>query len=151
MSARVISLDAINAERGLAGGQGISLEEWAHTNDEAKRRVESALADGGTVVVDDTASPRFLRDGWRAVAEQSGAAFALVFLDTAADTIRARLLRNRDDVERPDVIDAVMADHLASFEVPEADETAVTVNSEDLSREELAASVRRALDGQHTG
>jgi len=31
LGAQVISLDLINAERGLYGGQGIPLEEWAAT------------------------------------------------------------------------------------------------------------------------
>lgn len=151
LPARVISLDALNAERGLAGGQGIPLREWARTNDEAVRRAGAALREGATVVVDDTASPRFLRDGWRGVAEQTGSAFVLVFLDTSPATVRARLLRNRDAAERPDVVDAVMADHLASFEAPEADEAAVTLDGEDLTREVLLTSVRRALDGQRPG
>lgn len=151
MSARVISLDAINAERGLAGGQGIPLKEWANTNDEAKRRAESALGEGATVVVDDTASLRFLRDGWRSVAEQSRAVFVLVFLDISLPALRERLLRNRQDAGRPDVVDAVMADHLASFEVPEADEAALTFHSEDITQQAVIASVHRALDRQRPG
>jgi hypothetical protein len=39
LSANVVSLDAINVERGLAGGQGIPVKEWPTTKDEARRRV----------------------------------------------------------------------------------------------------------------
>lgn len=151
LSAKVVSLDAINAERRLAGGQGIPVEEWASTNDEARRRVASALRDGAVVVVDDTASLRFLRDAWRTVAGESGAAFVLVFLDISLDTIRDRLLRNRSGLERPDVVDAVMADHLASFEVPEPEEAALTVHSEGLSQEAVVAVVRDALEHPRLG
>jgi len=41
LGAQVISLDLINAERGLYGGQGIPLEEWAATDRIAHERVEA--------------------------------------------------------------------------------------------------------------
>lgn len=151
LPATVVSLDAINAERGLAGGQGIPVEEWAKTNEEARRRAASALREGAVVVVDDTASLRFLRDAWRAVAEDSGAVFVLVFLDTPLGTIRARLLRNRGGLERPDVVDAVMAEHLASFEAPGEDEAPVTVQGDDLSQEGVVARVQDAFDHRRLG
>lgn len=37
LGAKVVSLDAINEERQLHGGQGIPTSEWALTNDEANR------------------------------------------------------------------------------------------------------------------
>ncbi len=69
LPATVVSLDAINAERGLHGGQGIPIDEWSRTNEVARDRTRGGIADGVTVVVDDTSSPRFLRDGWRALAD----------------------------------------------------------------------------------
>lgn len=151
LPATVVSLDAINAERGLAGGQGIPVEEWARTNEEARCRTASALGEGALVVVDDTASLRFLRDAWRAVAEESGAAFVLVFLDTALGTIRTRLLANRGSPGRPDVVDAVMAEHLDSFEAPVEDEAPVTLRGDDLSQEEVVAKVQGAFEHRRLG
>jgi hypothetical protein len=69
----------------------------------------------------------------------------LVFLHISLDAIRDRLLRNRSDLERPDVVDAVMADHLASFEVPEPKQAPLTVHSEGLTQEAVVAVVRDAL------
>lgn len=56
----VVSLDVINQERGLDGGEGIPLSEWARTNELAKERVGARLCDDETVILDDTSSPRFL-------------------------------------------------------------------------------------------
>lgn len=58
----LLSLDRINEERGLDGGQGIPLDEWATTNRIAHERAGALLAAGRHVVVDDTGSPRFVRD-----------------------------------------------------------------------------------------
>ena len=128
LDAEIVSLDAINEERGLIGGQGIPVEEWVRTNDEATRRVLELLEAGNCVVVDDTSSPRFLRDNWRATSRDAGAAFALVYVDTPENVVRERLKRNREQPIRNDVSDAVMEEHIAGFEPPERDEEYVTAS-----------------------
>ena len=60
LGAHLVSLDAINHERGLRGGEGIPLDEWATSNGIAHERAGVLLAAGGDVVVDDTGSPRFI-------------------------------------------------------------------------------------------
>jgi predicted kinase len=129
LDAEIVSLDAINEERGLIGGQGIPVEEWVRTNDEATRRVLELLEAGNCVVVDDTSSLRFLRDNWRATARDAGAAFALVYVDTPENVVLERLKRNREQPVRNDVSDAVMEEHIAGFEPPERDEEYVTASS----------------------
>lgn len=143
----VVSLDAINEERGLYGGEGIPLSEWARTNELARERVLARLADGETVIVDDTSSPRFLRDEWRMLCGSAGAPMALVFVDTSDEVIRQRLLTNRATGHRGDVTDGVMAPHQASFEPPEEDEQAVwlQVTSGPLDLDGLSTVVRRLL------
>jgi len=87
------------------------------------------------VIVDDTSSPRFLRDGWRSLAAQFGVGFVLVYLDVDHATIRRRQAENRVSQRRRDVADAVLEEHLAGFEPPEPDEAAVRVTSvEDLAQ-----------------
>ena len=44
----VVSLDEINAARGLHGGTGIPVEEWAATHQRAFREIESALKSGSS-------------------------------------------------------------------------------------------------------
>ena len=73
LSARIVSLDEINERRGLWGGDGIPVEEWVRTHEVASAEVRQLLAAGTSVVVDDTSSPRSLRDGWRSLAEAAGA------------------------------------------------------------------------------
>lgn len=145
LAAEVVSLDAINAERGLDGGQGIPVEEWGRTNDEARRRTGALLAAGRVVVVDDTASLRFLRDAWREVAAAAGARFVLLHLDVPHSVVRARVAANRASGQRTDVTDAVLEEHLASFEPPAPQEEALVVVPDDDGAAQLVARVRRSL------
>ncbi|MEH3078239.1 MAG: ATP-binding protein [Quadrisphaera sp.] len=144
LGAEVVSLDAINAERGLDGGRGIAVQEWVRTNDEARTRAAALLRGGRVVVVDDTASLRFLRDAWREVAARAGARFVLVHLDVPHAVLRARVAANRASGRRSDVTDAVLEEHLASFEPPTPEEAALVVVPDD-DGGQLLARVRSAL------
>ncbi len=125
LPATVVSLDAINAERGLHGGQGIPIDEWSRTNEVARDRTRAGIADGVTVVVDDTSSPRFLRDGWRALADEQGVSLVLVHIDTPLTVSLEWHRTNRDNPLGDDVDDAVMRAHLESFEPPGGDEKVI--------------------------
>lgn len=129
LPASLISLDLINEERGLYGGQGIPLEEWSTTNRIAHERGQALLEAGHHVVVDDTGSPRFIRDGWRDVADRSGARFALVWVQISADLQEERVRVNRESRDRHDVTDAVLREHRATFEPP-TDEEALIVGAQ---------------------
>jgi predicted kinase len=69
-SAMVFSLDSINEERGLYGGQGIPVEGWVETNRLAEERCNAQLQAGRNVIIDDTGSPRFIRNRWHDVADE---------------------------------------------------------------------------------
>lgn len=125
LTATLISLDRINEERGLDGGQGIPVEEWATTNHIAHERAGALLEEGRHVVVDDTGSPRFLRDEWRATAESAGAPFALVWVQISLDLQRERVHAKRESRSRPDVTDAVLEEHRAGFEAPTEEEAII--------------------------
>jgi predicted kinase len=68
LKAELVSIDAINEEGGLRGGEGIPVSEWGRTNDGASARTAAFLRTRRSVVVDDTSSPRFLRERWRTLA-----------------------------------------------------------------------------------
>lgn len=134
LPAVVVSLDVINAERGLHGGNGVPVEEWKRTHEIAQARVREAVDSRARVVIDDTSSPRFLRDGWRQLANQVAVPFALVYVETPVAVSLARHRANRSDPSRPDVSDQVMHEHLRSFEPPTDEEDAIRCSSvsEDL-------------------
>ncbi|MCU1422665.1 MAG: hypothetical protein JWN36_2316 [Microbacteriaceae bacterium] len=128
LDAELVSLDAINAERGLDGGQGIPVTEWAETNRIAHARVARLLRDGSHVVVDDTGSPRFIRDGWSETAREAGAPFRIVWVRIDPQLQRQRVEANRAVLGRHDVVDAVLTDHVAGFEPP-VDENPIVVDA----------------------
>lgn len=145
LGAQIVSLDAINGERGLWGGQGIPVSEWAQTNAEAHQRADKLLSRGEWVIVDDTSSPRFLRDQWRDTAKASASAFLLVYLRSSDALVLERLRANRQDLRRGDVTDEVMRGHLASFEEPGKDESPLVVDSAGYENELVLSTVREAL------
>jgi len=122
LGAELLSLDGINEERGLHGGQGIPLEEWANTNRIAHERAGALLASDRHVIIDDTGSPRFIREEWRATATEAAAPFVLVWVQVTPELQRHRVLANRDQQSRADVTDAVLTEHSAAFEPPSGED-----------------------------
>ncbi|MGZ5476102.1 MAG: AAA family ATPase [Thermoanaerobaculia bacterium] len=125
----VVSLDEINAARGLHGGTGIPVEEWAATHQRALRELESALREGRDVVVDDTNCFRFLRDNYRAVAGRFGAASVVVYIDAPLDVALQRLRSNEQTQSRPAVTESVMRELAEKFEHPSIDEATLVFHS----------------------
>jgi predicted kinase len=127
-AATIVSLDEINARRGLHGGLGIPDEEWLATHRQALREVGAALAAGRSVVVDDTNCFRFLRDDHRAVAAERGAASLVIHVDVPLAEALARLRANdrhgaaHQPLPRPPVTEAVLLQLAQRFEPPAADE-----------------------------
>jgi predicted kinase len=121
----LVSLDALNARRGLHGGLGIPAEEWARTHREALSEVEAALQAGRSVVVDDTNCFRFLRDNYREIAGRYGVPTVVIYLEIPLDFVRARMQANEIEPSRPPITEAVLLDLVAKFEPPAADERVV--------------------------
>jgi predicted kinase len=123
--AAVVCPDAINARRGLWGGDGVADEEWGKTHEIALGELGDHLAGGAPlVVVDDTCCFRFLRDDYRRVAARHGAAVALVVLDVDAAEVEARMkVAAADPDGRRGLEPSVWEAHRDSFEWPDADES----------------------------
>jgi predicted kinase len=120
--ATIVSLDAINAARGLRGGLGIPEEEWAWTHRQALELTRSALARGRSVVVDDTNCFRSLRDDYRAAAAAHGATAVVVYLDVPLPVVRSRMRANEKAPSRHPVSETVLLDLAGKFEPPAPDE-----------------------------
>ncbi|GAA0589923.1 ATP-binding protein [Kribbella sandramycini] len=129
LAAEIVSLDEINARRGLWGGDGMTGAEWARTHDLAAAEVRELLTTGRSALVDDTSSRRFLRDRWRALAADADARFTLLYVDVDQTTVRERRAANQLTRGRRDVSDAVFEQHLLDFEPPESDERALRLGS----------------------
>lgn len=123
--ARVVSLDALNLERGLVSGDGVPTEEWGKTHEEARRLLARGLAEGRDVVFDDTACFRFLRDDVRRVAAAAGAVTVLLFLDVPRSELEARRAEAARTGSRAPVCDEVFDRHVAAFEEPGPDEAPI--------------------------
>jgi predicted kinase/GNAT superfamily N-acetyltransferase len=131
----IVSLDGINGERGLDGGAGIADARWEEASFIAMARLRACLSQGDSAIVDDTFSHRFLRDRCRRVAEECGAAFAIVFLATPLAVIAARRQANAGAGTRAPIRDEVFDHHLDRFEYPGSEEPVVRVaTDQDLER-----------------
>jgi predicted kinase len=143
LGAELISLDAINHERGLRGGDGIPDPEWERTSLIAMERLRACLGRGRSAVVDDTFSHRFLRDRCRGAAEDRGCGFVILFVDTSLEVIAARRRANDRNPTRHRVRDEVFAEHCARFEFPAPDEPFIRFGGEA----DLRAWLAREKDG----
>lgn len=135
LQAELISLDTINHERGLRGGEGMSDAQWEETSFMAMERLRALLKQGRSVVLDDTFSHRFLRERCKGVAEDHGCGFVILFMDTPLAVIEARREANRRNPTRHAIRDEVFAHHRDRFQFPTDDEPVIRVASEhDLLR-----------------
>jgi len=121
----LVSLDDLNARRGLHGGLGIPGEEWARTHREALREVEAALQAGRSVIVDDTNCFRFLRDDYRGIADRRGVPTVVIHLEAPLDLVRARMRANELEPTRAPIAEPVLLDLVDKFEPPAADERVI--------------------------
>ena len=120
--AEYISLDDINAERGLRGGEGIPVEEWERTTALAIERIGRLLDAGRDVVLDDTLCFRWLRERYAAVAERHGARFVLLYVSTPLPEIHRAMAENEATPRRAPIRPDVFEEHARSFEHPTEEE-----------------------------
>jgi predicted kinase len=117
-----ISLDIINSERGLWGGDGIPIEEWERTHALALESLATWMVTEKDAVVDDTNNLRWLRDRWRAAASSSCYRTVIIYLNIPHTELEKRQRANQVTAERKGITEAVWAEHVSNFEPPAADE-----------------------------
>ena len=139
----VISADAINAERGLPfGGEGLPESVWAETLRIQVERFHRFIAQGRSVVVDDTLCYRWLRDRWRREASAAAADPTLLVLRAAKDELLARHAVAARSGERQVLSVDRLLEHVAAFEWPTADEMPVDVTAHEQRERWLQAQPR---------
>jgi predicted kinase len=117
-----ISLDDINAERGLWVGDGISVGEWERTHALAREQLATWMVTGKDAVVDDVNNLRWLRDRWRVVARSSCYSTVVIYVDFPYTKLVERRRANQVTADRRGITEAVWAEHVSNFEPPGADE-----------------------------
>jgi predicted kinase len=123
----VVSLDELNAERGIARSFDMPVTEWAETHELALQRCRTLMAAGQAVVVDDTNCYRWLREDHRRDAKAAGYETIVVLLDVPLETCleRARL----GEPEIPSAVEA-MVRMAQEFEAPTLDERPLIFDGE---------------------
>lgn len=92
----VISLDAINRDRGLGlKGEPVPGYEWQETHRLALVRMKELLEDGRDVVWDDTNYAAWIRDPIFEAAVDNGGDPVVVFVDTLMDEVQRRAVEAR--------------------------------------------------------
>lgn len=130
LDAEVVSLDEINARRGLHGGEGVPDHEWGRSHETALAEIAERMRGGAArIVVDDTSCFRFLRDDYRAAAARHGYRCAVVVVETPLEEIRRRMDANATSGRRTAIRREVFERVRASFEWPGTDEDALVYRS----------------------
>lgn len=123
----VVSLDEINAQRGLHDGFALSVAEWSEAHDLALAQCRVLMAKGAPVVVDDTNCYRWLRDDHRRDAKQAGYETVVVLLDVPLDVCLQRA--GQGERPNPEALPA-MVRMAQEFEAPGRDETPLVFDGE---------------------
>lgn len=126
--ATVVSADEINAQRGLPfGGEGLPESAWAETLRIQLTQLHECGRRGLNVVVDDTLCYRWLRDRFRDEVTKAGMAHVLLVFPVSETELLARHRRLADNKSRPVLGQASLRAHIACFEWPSPEESALDV------------------------
>ena len=146
IDACVVSLDQINASRGLHGGLGIPTEEWARSHRQALEQTEHLLHAGRSVIVDDTNCYRWMREDYRQVAARCGGVSAIIYMDVPVELAMERTRTNQRTRERHPVKVEILADLADHFEKPGADENVLVFHRDDSIDSWLSAHFRTSME-----
>jgi len=130
-NAAYISLDEINAERGLWGGAGIPGEEWEKTHQIAMQRMTELMPHARDIVLDDTNNLCELRDRFRVNAGRHGYQTRVIYLDIPLPELRRRMERNETTRERAAVKADIFEELVRDFEPPTEDEDVLRFSAQE--------------------
>lgn len=117
--AKVISLDKINEERGLDSNSQIPVSEWEETHKIALERLNDYLAQGSSVIIDDTNPLLKLRDRFRKVGTQNNVETVVIYIDIPEKEIERRIDEARNKKDRHLAPDEDRKNLISMFEMPD--------------------------------
>lgn len=151
-AAKIISLDEINARRGLYGGTGIPGEEWMRTHQIALQHMEELCKAGISIIIDDTNCFRWLRDAYRNVASKYNYQTIILQLNISLEEALRRAQENDQSQERNPVAVEILRDVALKFEYPDADEMVYMEIKNEPERKVIGIEVRTSNGlEQHPG
>ncbi len=136
--------EVVHQAETYAAGESIPRSAWITAYRASYRRMEAALAEGRSVVLDATNYRRLHRDLIRAKAARFGAEAIVVRLDVPTADIDARRARNRLTPLRPDVGDDDFSMVQTDMQLPGPDEHPITY-SPDMTVENIVAHLAQAV------
>jgi predicted kinase len=114
-----ISLDFINQQRGLNGGEGIPVTEWEKTHSIAINILHQLMPTHQDVILDDTNCFRWLRDRYRILGQLYNYQTIIIYLDIPLDEIRSRMQENEESKSRLGVKQNIVDEMAKTFEQPQ--------------------------------
>jgi len=128
----VVSVDEIIAER-WQKIERMSPADWNSVYQETYSRLKRLLADSRTVIFDSCNLYQHEREGARRVAENAGANFKLIYINTSPAEVRKKWLLNQETKERSSLEKDFFEMTIRIFEKPTPEENPLTYNPmEDL-------------------
>jgi len=101
------------------------VEEWKIILNEAYRRIKETLSANKSVVYDDISVRKEHREVLRAIAKQSKASFAIIYLNTPMAEIKKREVKNRISKDRHEVESVNFEKALAQWQTPASEESVI--------------------------
>jgi len=141
-----ISLDEINEQRGMKGGDGIPVEEWEKTHSIAINVLYELMPTEQDIVLDDTSCFRWLRDRYRTIGNQYSYQTIIVYLDIPLLEIRKRMQENEKTKVRLSVRQDIIEVMAKTFEQPQVDEIAVRYTLGQSIQEWITSHFAQPLD-----
>lgn len=132
LNALYISLDKINEERGLFGGEGIPVEEWEKTHYLAIEKLQNIMPSQEDIILDDTNCFRWLRNRFRDLAVEYNYQTTLILLYVPIVEIEKRIAANNQTQTRHKVKPEIIREMNQTFELPQPDEQTIVYNPEQL-------------------
>jgi predicted kinase len=102
--------------------EDLAADDWTRIYAETDRLIEKHLRSGKTVIDASRNFAKEERAAAKGIADKAGVPILTIYVDTAEETVRQRLLKNRLQPTRRDLSDSDFEEAVAAMQPPTADE-----------------------------